>query len=185
MGFAEIVNPIPFLLSHRTFGGASYQLDTDAYDLALGGYPFLLGTSDQRPYIREVVDSRKEMFDNFAEPGEYSLTDWWLRSQQDFGGGAGLIYQDPDVDARFNLKFKQSAGINPWKPGELNLLPAPIPITTPFSSGNKFQLLRAYRNSSGVDKAWRLTSALYSYDPVANTETSVDYGDAGLDSATQ
>lgn len=178
MGFAEIVNPIPFLLSHRTFGGASYQLDTDAYDIALGGYPFLLATNDQRPYIREILNSRKEMFDNFAEPGEYSLTDWWLRSQQDFGGGAGLVYQDPDVDARFNLKFKQSTGINPWDPGDLKLLPAPIPVSTTFGSDTKFQITRSYR-SGGVDKAWRLTSSLYAYDPIADTETLVDYTGGG------
>lgn len=186
MGFAEIVNPIPFLLSNRTFGGASYQLDTDAYDIAIGGQPFLLGTNDQRPYIREVLDSRKEMFDNFAEPGEYSLTDWWLRSQQDWGGGAGLRYQDPDVDARFNLKFKQSTGVNPWTPGDLKLHAAAVPVTNSFSSADVLMVVRAYRNDAGTDKAWMvLSTALLSYDPIADTETVVDYNGVAVDSDIQ
>ena len=119
----EIINPIPAEILAGGGGGANYVLNSDSFDLALGGQPFLLGTSDQRPYIREVQDIEKAKFDNFAEPGEYSMQEWWLRSQSDWGGGQGALYQDPDVDQRFNIKYRLSKGINVWKPGELGLLP--------------------------------------------------------------
>lgn len=172
----DIVRRIPWELTSRTVGGANYQLSTDAFDVAIAGIPFLLGTNDQRPYMREIENSRKDMFDNFAEPGEYSLTDWWLRSQQDWGGGQGLLYQDPDVDQRFNLKFKQSTGINPWVPGQIQLLPEAIPVTNTFESNLIPILSRGYRKASGAHAAWVIgVNFLKSYDPVANTETDIDF----------
>lgn len=120
----EIINPIPAEVLPGGIIGANYVLNTDSFDVALGGQPFLLGTSDNRPYIREVQDIKKAMFDNFSEPGEYSMQEWWLRSQGDWGGGEGLLYQDPTVDLRFNIKYRQSTGINVWTPGEVSLLPA-------------------------------------------------------------
>lgn len=180
----DIVRRIPWELTSRTAGGASYQPSGDSYDLALNGHPFILATNNDRPYTREVKDSRKEMFDNFAEPGEYSLTDWWLRSQQDWGGGQGLTYQDPDVDERFNIKFKTSTGVNPWVPGQLQLLPEAIPLTTTMFSNVQPTFARAYRKSTGVDAAWVLHgSTMKSYVPTANTETDIDYtGPGPLDS---
>ncbi len=120
----EIINPIPDEVLSSDGGGEIYVLNSDAYDVAIGGMPFLLATNNDRPYIREVRSIGSPKFDNFAEPGEYSLTEWWLRSQSDWGGGEGVTYQDPDVDLRFNIKYKQSTGINVWKPGEISLLPA-------------------------------------------------------------
>lgn len=172
----DIVRRIPWELTSRTVGGANYQLGTDSFDIAIGGIPFLLGTSDQRPYLREIENSRKDMFDNFAEPGEYSLTDWWLRSQQDWGGGQGLIYQDPDVDERFNLKYKMSAGINPWVPGQIQLLPQAIPVTNTVESNIIPIHTRGYRKTSGAHAAWVIgVNFLKSYDPIANTETDIDF----------
>lgn len=119
----EIINPIPFEILSSGSGGGGYVLNSDAFDVAIDGQPFILATNDQRPLTREVPDINKQKFDNFAEPGEYSLQDWWLRSQEEWGGGQGLLYQDPSVDLRFNIKYRQSKGINVWKPGEIELLP--------------------------------------------------------------
>jgi hypothetical protein len=119
----EIINPIPAEILAGGSGGGNYGLSTDAFDIAIDGQPFILATNDQRPMTREVPDINKQKFDNFAEPGEYSLQDWWLRSQEEWGGGQGLLYQDPSVDQRFNIKYNLSKGINVWKPGEISLLP--------------------------------------------------------------
>lgn len=183
----DIVRRIPWELTSRTTGGANYQLSSDAFDVALSGMPFLLATSDQRPYSREIEDSRKQMFDNFAEPGEYSLTDWWLRSQQDWGGGQGVLYQDPDVDNRFNFKFKQSTGINPWTPGQIQLLPAPIPITNTIGSSSALAVTRAYRRSTnGRDAAWVISAgSMKTYEPGFATEISVNYHNSTGDTQVQ
>ena len=182
----DIVRRIPWELSSRTAGGASYQPSGDSYDLALNGHPFILATNNDRPYTREVKDSRKEMFDNFAEPGEYSLTDWWLRSQQDWGGGQGLTYQDPDVDERFNIKYKQSTGVNPWVPGQLQLLPDRVPVTSTLTSNVLQVFTEAYRSTAGVDSVWAIAlNDMRSYNPVLNTETAIDFtGPGPIDTPT-
>lgn len=178
----EIINPIPADILAGGTGGANYVLNSDAYDIAINGIPFLLATSDQRPYIREVQDIRKQMFDNFPEPGEYSMMEWWLRSQSDFGGGQGLTYQDPDVDDKFNIKFHQSTGINPWAPGEIQLLPNAIPLTTTLQSTSEGCFVRGYRSATmAADAAWVISNRLMkAYNPLANTQTAVNYdGGAG------
>lgn len=173
----DIVRRIPWELTSRTAGGANYQLTDDSFDVALGGVPFLLGTSDQRPYIREIEDSRKDMFDNFSEPGEYSLTDWWLRSQQDWGGGQGLVYQDPNVDSRFNLRFKTSTGINPWTPGQISLLPAPNLVNQNTNSSSALSVTRGYkRSTNGRDAAWVFgAGVMKTFEPGFATDITVDY----------
>jgi hypothetical protein len=58
-----------------------WQNTSEAYDVAVGGLPFFYAINDSRPYIRQTAPFRKEQFDNGKEPGEQSLTGWWLRSQ--------------------------------------------------------------------------------------------------------
>lgn len=173
----EIINPIPVEVLAGGDGGGSYVLNSDAFDIAIDGIPFLLATGNDRPFIREVQDIKKPMFDNFAEPGEYSMSEWWLRSQADFGGGQGLIYQDPDVDLRFNIKFKESAGVNPWSPGELRLLPKSNPLTTTLEAGTEATLVQGYYNQTiSKDAAWIISRRIMkSYDIIGNAETTVNY----------
>ncbi len=122
----DIVNRIPYQIGSGVAGPgtARYILQDVAYNTAIGGVPFIAATADARPYIRELVDIRKEQFDNFAEPGEQSLQGWWLRSQSDFRGGAGILYQDPDTDNQFNVRFADSCGVNVWSAGEVYMLPS-------------------------------------------------------------
>lgn len=173
----EIIKPIPDEVLAGGVGGGNYVLNSDSFDVALDGIPFLLGTGDERPYVREVQDIKKPMFDNFAEPGEYSMTEWWLRSQSDFGGGQGLIYQDPSVDLRYNIKFKQSAGVNPWTPGELQLLTAPNALTTTLQASDQDTFVVGYRSATlNADAAWVISNNLMkAYNITANTETAVNY----------
>jgi len=50
---------------------ASVWQNTDvAYDVAIGGMPFIYAISDQYPYIRQTAPYKKEQFDNQTEPGE-------------------------------------------------------------------------------------------------------------------
>jgi hypothetical protein len=94
-----------------------------AYDIAIGGLPFILATNGERPYGRRTAPFKKEQFDNTNEPGEQSLTGWWIRSQMSFHGGSGINFFDPATnDENGHYRFADSKGINVWTKGEATLL---------------------------------------------------------------
>ena len=69
---------------------ALWQNTNVSYDVAIGGLPFIYAINDARPYTRQTAPFRKDQFDNGQEPGEQSLTGWWLRSQMSFHSGSGI-----------------------------------------------------------------------------------------------
>jgi hypothetical protein len=102
---------------------ATWQNTDVAYDVAIGGLPFIYAINDSRPYIRQTAPFRKDQFDNGAEPGEQSLTGWWIRSQRSFHSGAGINFFDPaTTDENGHYRFADSKGINVWTKGEATLL---------------------------------------------------------------
>ena len=103
--------------------GAIWQNTDINYDVAIGGLPFIYAISDARPYVRQTAPFRKEQFDNQTEPGEQSLTGWWIRSQSSFHGGTGITYFDPQTSDPFgHYRFADSRGVNVWEQGEVRLL---------------------------------------------------------------
>jgi hypothetical protein len=104
---------------------AIWQNTDIAYDTAIGGMPFIYAINDARPYIRQTAPFRKEQFDNQREPGEQSLTGWWIRSQMSFHAGDGITFFDP-ADAAANspaqYRFADSQGVNVFEQGEVTLL---------------------------------------------------------------
>jgi hypothetical protein len=104
---------------------AIWQNTDVAYDTAIGGMPFIYAISDARPYIRQTAPFRKEQFDNQTEPGEQSLTGWWIRSQQSFHGGDGITFYEPAQSAAnspAHFRYADSKGVNVWEQGQLTLL---------------------------------------------------------------
>ena len=98
-------------------------VNTDvSYDTAIGGLPFFYAISDQRPYIRQTAPFRKEQFDNASEPGEQSLTGWWLRSQSSFHSGDGINFYDPSAGEIVQHRFSDSKGVDIWTKGQVTLL---------------------------------------------------------------
>ena len=100
----------------------SFTLGAFAYEWAIAGQPFLGVASDEFPLARGFTASNKEQFDNQRDPGEQSLTGWWLRSQRDFSGGAGITFLEPADDERTMRRFASSVGVDCWTPGEFKLL---------------------------------------------------------------
>ena len=100
----------------------SFTLGAFAYEWAIAGQPFLGVASDEFPLTRAFTASNKEQFDNQRDPGEQSLTGWWLRSQRDFSGGSGITYLEPADDERTMRRFSSSVGVDCWTPGEFKLL---------------------------------------------------------------
>ena len=104
---------------------AIWQNTDIAYDTAIGGMPFIYAITDARPYIRQTAPFRKEQFDNQTEPGEQSLTGWWIRSQQSFHGGDGITFYDPaqtNPNSPGHFRYADSKGVNVWEQGEVTLL---------------------------------------------------------------
>jgi len=102
---------------------STWQNTNEAYDVAVGGLPFFYAISDARPYVRQTAPFRKDQFDNGNEPGEQSLTGWWLRSQSSFHSGTGIKFFDPENnDENGHYRFADSKGVDVWTKGQVTLL---------------------------------------------------------------
>jgi hypothetical protein len=99
-----------------------WQNTSDSYDVAIGGQPFFYAINDTRPYIRQTAPYRKDQFDNGAEPGEQSLTGWWIRSQSSFHGGSGIKFYDPSAGETVAHRFTDSQNVDVWTKGQVTLL---------------------------------------------------------------
>lgn len=126
MSFGTLIQRITYKVSGRSLSASGLYTPQDyLYDYAVGGVPFLSATSDTRPDTEKPAPQRKQQFDNYKDPGEYSLNQWWLRSQSSFVGGAGVTYQDPDTQgSALNVRYNKSVGIDPFTdPDIIQLLP--------------------------------------------------------------
>lgn len=102
---------------------AVWQNTDIAYDVAIGGLPFIYAINDSRPYVRETAPFRKDQFDNGQEPGEQSLTGWWIRSQSSFHTGTGIKFLDPaQTDENGHYRFTDSRNVDVWTRGQATLL---------------------------------------------------------------
>ena len=102
---------------------ATWQNTDVAYDVAIGGLPFIYAINDARPYIRQTAPFKKDQFDNGQEPGEQSLTGWWIRSQMSFHSGTGIKFYDPaTTDENGHYRYADSKGVNVWTKGQATLL---------------------------------------------------------------
>jgi hypothetical protein len=102
---------------------AIWQNTDMSYDVAIGGLPFFYAINDSRPYIRQTAPFRKDQFDNGTEPGEQSLTGWWIRSQASFHSGSGIKFYDPaTTDENGHYRFADSKGLDVWTKGQVTLL---------------------------------------------------------------
>jgi hypothetical protein len=96
--------------------------NAEDFDVAIGGEPFILAPTDTNPYQRETAPYRKDQFDNSKEPGEQSLTGWWIRSQSSFHGGTGIKFYDPTSGESTGYRFADSRGVDVWTKGQVSLL---------------------------------------------------------------
>ena len=167
--------------------GAVWQNTDINYDVAIGGLPFIYAISDARPYIRQTAPFRKDQFDNQTEPGEQSLTGWWIRSQSSFHGGTGIVYFDPQTSDEFgHYRFADSKGVNVWKQGEVTLLKDVINTheTTGPVMGSDHQHVNQHTRSiqwSGTDGV--LLHDEYDVDKIAADGTVTHFIDYNTGSA--
>jgi hypothetical protein len=118
---SDITEAIPYALSNPT-GTQSYAANGVAYDVAFGGIPFFLTTSDETPYRRVTAQYRKQQLDTTREPGEQTLTGWWIRSQSTFHLGQGVKFFEPAQDESLRFQYTYSTGVDVWTKGQATLL---------------------------------------------------------------
>jgi hypothetical protein len=101
---------------------STFSNNSVEYNVAINSKPFFLANTDERPYRRVTAKYRKDQVDQTTEPGEQTLTGWWLRSQSSFHLGAGIKFFEPGQDETLRYRFTESKGIDVWTQGEVSLL---------------------------------------------------------------
>jgi len=163
---------------------SSVWTNTDvAYDVALGGMPFIYAVSDARPYIRQTAPYKKDQFDSNKEPGEQSLTGWWIRSQSSFHSGTGIKFYDPDGGETTAHRFADSSNVDVFTKGQVTLLKETAALTG-VTTG-VYKLISIV--DGGTDKIIGWTPAnttIKNYTPAGTAVTYTHVVTAGLDTAT-
>lgn len=118
----DISESIPLNVGQPTLPSDVWYNTTVAYDIAVGGLPFFYAISEQTKYQRQTAEYQKEQFDNSAEPGEQTLSGWWIRSQSSFHNGAGIRFFDPSSGETINYRYKDSEGLDVFTKGQVTLL---------------------------------------------------------------
>ena len=117
----DITEGIPYVLSNPA-GSTTYTPTGPAYDVAFAALPFFLAASDEQPYRRVTAQYRKQQIDQTREPGEQTLTGWWVRSQSSFHLGAGIKFFEPIQEESLRFQFTESKGMDIWTRGQATLL---------------------------------------------------------------
>ena len=156
-----------------------------AYDIAIGGLPFILATNNERPYGRKTAPFKKEQFDSTTEPGEQSLTGWWIRSQMSFHSGSGINFYDPATnDENGHYRFADSRNIDVWTKGQATLLKETANMSG-VTSGT-YKLISVMDGATDKVVAWEPTTATiknYTASGTAVTYTDVTSIGTPLDTA--
>ena len=146
----HITEPIPTVVGNPQ-NTPTYAATGVAYDISIGGQPFFLLNDDNNPYRRVTAQYRKNQVDMSREPGEQTLTGWWLRSQSSFHLGQGITFFEPAQDESLRYQYTFSKGCNVWDKGQVTLLNDVF--TSHFTTGalqtngRPFQFTRSIRYS--------------------------------------
>lgn len=117
----DITEDLPYDLT-RVASEQSFALSNVAYDVSINDLGFIIKANSDTPYKRETAQYKKDQFDNATEPGEQTLTGWWVRSQTSWHLGAGIRYYEPGTDPGTQYRFYDSRGVDIWTKGEVSLL---------------------------------------------------------------
>ena len=152
---SDITEAIPYALSNPA-GTQSYAATTVAYDVAFGGLPFFLTTSDENAYRRVTAQYRKQQIDMSREPGEQTITGWWLRSQSTFHLGQGVKFFEPAQDESLRYQYTYSKGMNIWEKGQATLLKDVDSYH--YTEGNLQANKRPFQITRSIRPSWTVTN---------------------------
>ena len=117
----DITEGLVYTLSNPA-GSTNFTATGEAYDVAIAGLPFFISPLDDSPYRRVTAQYRKQQIDQSREPGEQTLTGWWLRSQSSFHNGQGIKFFEPAQDESLRFQYTNSKGLDVWTKGQATLL---------------------------------------------------------------
>ena len=147
---SDITEALPMPLSNPS-GNQAYAASGISFDVALAGQPFFLNNTDETPYRRVTAQYRKNQVDMTREPGEQTLTGWWIRSQSTFHYGQGVKFFEPAQDESLRFQYTYSKGCNVWDKGQVTLLKdvdSTHLTTGELQTNNRpFQIMRSIRYS--------------------------------------
>jgi len=107
------------------------------------------------PYGDDITEgipyalSNKQQIDQTREPGEQTLTGWWVRSQSSFHLGAGIKYFEPIQEESLRFQYTESKGLDVWTRGQATLLNTTV-RAEPATATN-LSLFGARDNTNNVD----------------------------------
>lgn len=101
---------------------ANYHSSGAKADIALGGLPFQFAITDEIPYQRQTAEFRRQQIDTSKEPGEQTLSQWWVRDQDSWHRGAGASWYEPGSDSSTKYRYARSIGVDVWTKGDVSLL---------------------------------------------------------------
>ena len=152
---SDITEAIPMPLSNPS-GNQSYAASGISYDLAFAGQPFFINNSDDNPYRRVTAQYRKQQIDQTREPGEQTLTGWWLRSQSTFHFGQGIKFFEPAQDESLRFQYTWSKGCNVWDKGQVTLLHDVF--TSHITTGDLQPNKRPFQIERSIRPSWTVTN---------------------------
>jgi len=159
--------------------GSTYINTSNQYDVAVAGLPFFLGPSKEYPYKRETAQYRKQQIDQQKEPGEQTLTGWWLRSQSSFHYGAGIRYEEPVQGPEVGMRYNKSAGVDVFNIGKVTLLPNTTKNTDITISTGVAPIVVGGTDSNGVDVVFTASGSTLYRTTAAGATTTVTWGGSG------
>lgn len=178
----DVTEGLPYNLSNPGIS-RNYQLTGEAYDLSIDGLPFYVFSTDETPYRRQTAQYRKQQIDQTSEPGEQTLTGWWLRSQSSFHSGDGINYYDPAAGETIKYRFADSKGVDVWTKGEVTLLNDSTlghGVSGALqTNGKRNQALRSIKWGSTEGVLLHDEYDLDKIDKAGNVTHFVDYNSAG------
>ena len=151
----QITEAIPSPIGNPV-ANQSYSPTGVAYDVAIGGQPFFLNNDDNNPYRRATAQYRKNQIDMSKEPGEQTITGWWLRSQSSFHLGQGVKFFEPAQDESLRFQYTYSKGCNVWEKGQVTLLNDVD--TTHYTTGDLQPNKRPFQVTRSIRPSWTVTN---------------------------
>ena len=159
--------------------GSTYINTSNQYDVAVAGLPFFLGPSKEYPYKRETAQYRKQQIDQQKEPGEQTLTGWWLRSQSSFHYGAGIRYEEPIQGPEVGMRYNKSAGVDVFNIGKVTLLPDTTKNTDITVSSGVAPIVIGGTDSAGVNVVFTASGSTLYRTTAAGVTTTITWGGSG------
>jgi len=128
---ARLTERLPFPISSRLAAKVEALTARNGREIhyAIAGVPFRVATSNDLPEVRQTAPTQKDRQDTEPEPGEQTLSNWWLRSQSSWHEGAGSRFAESRGETLEGLRFWESSNVDVWTPGEITLLRRAATVT--------------------------------------------------------